>query len=184
MKTLSVAAGLALACAVPLAAHAEKLKVKLSGFQETPLTLSSPGSAEFEAQIKGKGDDATIEWTLSYQDLPTTVQQAHIHFGARAITGGISIFLCTNLGNGPAGTQACPASPATITGVIDAADVIGPAGQGIAAGELAEIIAAIRAGVAYVNVHTVQFPGGEIRGQFRRHHGERDHHGDGDDHRH
>jgi hypothetical protein len=165
MKTLSVAAGLALACAVPVAAHAEKLKVTLSGFQETPATLSSPGSAEFEAQIREH--DTLIEWKLSYRDTPTAVQQAHIHFGARAISGGISIFLCTNLGNGPAGTQLCPASPATITGSIAAADVIGPAAQGIAAGELAEIIDAIRAGFAYVNVHTVQFPGGELRGQFK-----------------
>ena len=186
MKTLSVAAGLALACAVPLAAHAEKLKVKLSGFQETPLTLSSPGSGEFEAQIKGKGDDATIEWTLSYRGL-VEVQQAHVHFGQRATSGGISFFLCTNLGNAPVTVptpKPCPLEMGTVTGVTTAADVFGPAGQGIAAGELAEIIAAIRAGFAYANVHTKQFPGGEIRGQFRRHHGERDHHGDGDDHRH
>jgi hypothetical protein len=43
------------------------------------------------------------------------------------------VFLCTNLGNGPAGTQACPAAPATITGTLRPADVIGPTGQGITA---------------------------------------------------
>ncbi len=47
-----------------------------------------------------------------------------------------------------------------------AAHVIGPSGQGISAGEFDEIVAAIRAGVAYVNVHTTGFPGGEIRGQI------------------
>jgi len=170
MKTLSAAAGLALACAVPLAAHADKLKTNLSGFQETPATLSSPASGEFEAEIREH--DTLIVWTLSYRGFPTAVQQAHIHFGARGIGGGISIFLCTNLGNGPMGTQACPqpttATPTvTITGVADATSVIGPAGQGIAAGELAEIIAAMRAGFAYANVHSAQFPGGEIRGQFK-----------------
>jgi hypothetical protein len=57
-----------------------------------------------------------------------------------------------------------------------AADVIGPAGQGIAAGEFDELVAAMTAGVTYVNVHTADgitppntgsgdFPGGEIRGQ-------------------
>lgn len=174
MKKLSAVAALVAACAVPLAAQAEKLKVKLSGFEETPLTLSSPGFAEFEARI-ARGD-GSISWELTYGGLPTTVQQAHIHFGARAITGGISIFLCTNLGNGPAGTQPCP-QMGTIGGVIHAADVIGPAGQGIAAGELNEIIAAIRAGVAYVNIHTQAFPGGEVRGQFdaRGHRGDHDH---------
>jgi CHRD domain-containing protein len=40
--------------------------------------------------------------------------------------------------------------------------------QQIVAGELDEVIAAIRAGVAYVNVHATPLnPGGEIRGQIR-----------------
>src|SRR6266511_100694 len=81
-------------------------------------------------------------------------------------SGGIVVFLCSNLGNGPAGTQACPAAPATITGTLRAADVIGPAGQGIAAGEFAEFLAAIRAGVTYVNIHSSIYPGGEIRAQI------------------
>jgi hypothetical protein len=76
------------------------------------------------------------------------------------------VFLCTNLGNGPAGTQACPASPATISGVITAADVIGPTAQGIEAGALDELIAAIRAGLTYVNIHTSTWPAGEIRSQI------------------
>jgi hypothetical protein len=165
MKKHFAAAAALFACTLPFAAHAEKFALKLTGFQETPLTLSSPASGEFEARIVDQ--DSQIDWELSYRGFPTNVLQAHIHFGARAITGGISIFLCTNLGNGPAGTQPCP-QMGTISGHIRAADVIGPAGQGIAPGELAEIIAAIRAGVAYVNVHTTQFPGGEIRAQFHR----------------
>ena len=47
-----------------------------------------------------------------------------------------------------------------------AADVIGPAGQGIEAGNLAEILAAMRAGHAYANVHSSKWPGGEIRAQL------------------
>ena len=94
------------------------------------------------------------------------MQQAHIHLGQRAQSGGIAVFLCTNLANGPAGTQACPAPPATITGTITPADVIGPAAQGIAAGEFGELTDAIRAGVTYVNVHSSLYPGGEIRAQL------------------
>jgi hypothetical protein len=55
----------------------------------------------------------------------------------------------------------------SVNGVVTAADVIGPAGQRIAAAEFAEVISAIRSGVAYANLHSSKFPGGEIRGQLR-----------------
>ncbi len=54
----------------------------------------------------------------------------------------------------------------TVTGTITPANVIGPAAQGIAAGQWDKIVAAMRAGVAYANVHTTNFPQGEIRGQI------------------
>jgi uncharacterized protein YdeI (BOF family) len=66
-----------------------------------------------------------------------------------------------------AGTQPCPAPPATISGTITAADVTNLANErGISAGELDELIAAIRAGATYVNVHSTRWPGGEIRSQI------------------
>jgi opacity protein-like surface antigen len=136
----------------------------LSGYQETPLTISTTGGGTFTAKIANDGE--SFEWTLSYEALEGSVLQAHIHFGAAATSGGISIFLCTNLGNGPVGTQVCPAAPATISGVARPADVIGPAGQGIEAGAFGEIVAAMRAGFAYANVHSTKWPGGEIRGQL------------------
>ena len=59
-----------------------------------------------------------------------------------------------------------------MTGTIRPADVIGPVGQGIDAGQFAELVAAIRAGVTYVNVHSTKYPGGEIRAQLGQgHHG-------------
>jgi hypothetical protein len=51
--------------------------------------------------------------------------------------------------------------------VITAEDVIGPSGQGITAGEFAELLRHIRRGRAYANVHSTQSPGGEIRGQIQ-----------------
>jgi CHRD domain-containing protein len=152
-----------------------KIDVRLSGFQETLVALSTPGNGHFRARINK--DETEIAWELSYGDLTGNVTQSHIHFGARAQTGGVSVFLCTNLGNGPAGTQACPASAPEdnpLTGTATAANVIGPAAQGIAAGEFSELLAAIRGGVAYVNVHSTQYPGGEIRAQFPGDH-DRDH---------
>jgi hypothetical protein len=144
------------------------IQERLSGYEEDPLVISTTGSGEFRAQINGRAQEIT--YRLGYRALEGTVTQAHIHLGGKAQSGGISVFLCSNLGNGPAGTQACPAAPATITGTIRPADVIGPAGQGVTAGQFDELVAAIRAGVTYVNVHSSLYPGGEIRAQLGHHH--------------
>ena len=50
--------------------------------------------------------------------------------------------------------------------MIEPDDVVGPTGQGIAAGEWEEFLDALRAGVTYANVHTVNRGGGEIRAQL------------------
>lgn len=123
--------------------------------------VSTTGSGKFTATVRN--DPLRIDYRLSYQNLegtPTT--QAHIHFGQKHTVGGVSVFLCG--GNKPP----CPPTatpPGGITGTITAADVIGPAGQGIEPTNIVELIAAMRAGVTYVNVHTGKWPGGEIRGQ-------------------
>jgi hypothetical protein len=140
---------------------------RLNGYNENP-TLSTAGSGSFRAVVNERTQEIT--YTLSYANLEGTVTQAHIHFGNPWVNGGISVFLCTNLGNGPAGTQACPPAPATITGTLRPADVIGPAGQGIAAGEFAELVAAVRAGTTYANVHSTLYQAGEIRAQLEHHH--------------
>jgi hypothetical protein len=140
------------------------VSASLTGYSEVPLALSSPGRGLFKATVDKRKQE--IRYLLAYDRLPTTVDQAHIHFGSKSQAGGVSAFLCTNLGNGPAGTQGCPAS-GTITGVLTAADVVGPSAQGIAAGEFRELVDAIEARTAYVNVHTTQYAAGEIRGQLR-----------------
>ena len=134
------------------------------GYQEVP-AISTTGNGTFEAKVNEDG--SSFDWTLSYSGLEGSITQSHIHFGQRSVSGGISIFLCSNLGNGPAGTPPCPPSPATISGTADVTDMTnGALAQGIAAGEFDEILAAIHAGKAYANVHTTTWPGGEIRGQL------------------
>ena len=153
------------ASTVVLAQGFKKISEILTGYEETPSAVSTTGTGTFNARISN--DESRIDWELSYSDLEGAVQQAHIHFGQKSVTGPITVFLCTNLGNGPAGTQPCPAPPATISGTIVAADVTNLANErGISAGELDEVIAAIRAGATYVNVHSTRWPGGEIRAQI------------------
>jgi hypothetical protein len=144
-----------------------RIEAQLSGFNETPQTLSTPASGTFEAKIT-QGN--TIEYQLTFNNLESFVTQAHIHFGAPGLSGGIAAWLCGTLANpGPEGTPSCGemATAGTVTGTITADDVVGPAGQGIAPTEFAELITAIHAGFSYANVHSTVRGGGEIRGQIK-----------------
>ena len=163
-------------------------KAKLTGYEEaTPLSLSTSATGTFKATLNDAGDQ--LSYTLSYagpfdaKDPAGTVTQSHIHFGEPAMNGGVSAFLCTNLGNGPAGTPACPTASGTVTGTITAAQVVGPGVQGIQPGEFVELVRALRAGAAYANVHTNNFPAGEIRGQISSH-GDEDNQGHDNKHKH
>lgn len=152
-------------------------RAQLVGFNEVP-AVSTPAGGSFRAQLNEMG--TVLTFSLSYSGLAFNASQSHIHFGQHHTNGGISVWLCQSATNpAPAAVQtrvaACPERETgkPITGTLTAADVLGPTGQGIAANEFAELVAALRAGAAYVNVHSgvggatpVGFPGGEIRGQI------------------
>jgi hypothetical protein len=130
---------------------------RLSGLEEVPV-ISTEGTGKFKAEIHSD----RIDYKLSYRDLEGGgVLFAHIHLGQRTANGGVAAFLC-----GGGGKDPCPPSPATVRGTIRPADVIGPTNQGIPAGAFDELVDRIEDGVTYANVHTSQFPGGEIRGQI------------------
>ncbi len=133
----------------------------LVGYQENP-DISTVATGSFDVAIEDAAQTLTYE--LSYSGLEGTVQQAHIHFGKRAVNGGITVFLCTNLGNNPTAPP-CP-QEGTVSRTVGAADIIGPAGQGIEPLAFEELVAAMRAGHTYANVHSTKWPGGEIRAQI------------------
>jgi hypothetical protein len=176
-KRISFSAfGAALLAAFALTAHddrdGEKLHASLIGFQEVP-AIASTGTATFRARIAD--DDLSFDWELTFSGFTTAdpVTQSHIHVGQKAVAGAIVIFLCTNLGNAaPPGVTvaACPTTAGTVTGTATAANVIGVPAQGVAAGDFATVLQAIRAGVAYANIHTTAHPPGEIRGQISHEH--------------
>lgn len=141
--------------------------------EEVP-ALSSVASGRFRATIDRANQ--TISYELSYEGLEGAPAQAHIHVGQRRVNGGVSVFLCGNAPAVPPATfpqpPACPPSPATITGVLTAANIVGPAGQGIApsvgtVNEFDELVNMIGQGLSYANVHSDKFPGGEVRGQVQ-----------------
>ena len=137
----------------------------LNGYEENP-DVSTVAGGSFNVSISPDG--STLSYQLSYSGLEAPVQQAHIHFGKPAVNGGVSIFLCAN-GTFRTGQRAdlpeCPQA-GTVVDDVDMTAVIGPNVQGIEPGALGELIAAMRLGHTYANVHTMRFPGGEIRAQI------------------
>ncbi len=151
-----------------LADDNDGFRAKLEGYQEVP-AVSSPGSGKFMARILA---DGSIQYELSYKDLEGTPFMSHIHLGQKHTSGGIMVWLCGNApdANPPGGTPACPVPGGTVTGNLTAANVVGPAAQLVTAGELADLVNALKAGAAYVNVHSTKVRSGEIRGQVKGDH--------------
>jgi hypothetical protein len=140
-----------------------KTRAKLTGFQEVP-ALVTAGSGTFKAKINKSAN--TIDFVLRYEDLPTAPNRAHIHLEQRSNNGPIVVDLCGDT------KPACPPSPGTVRGTITQGDIKPQPQQGVTT--MAHLITAIRGGITYANVHTAQYPGGEIRGQIGGN-------GDGDD---
>ena len=165
-------------------ANAQEYHAKFSGFNEVgPLNaetgaILSDGMATLTVKVDKAASTATYSLTIN-NGLSAPVTQAHIHFGKVHVPGGVIVFLCTNLGNGPAGTPACPTPSGTVTGTLMAGSVVGPAAQNITPGDFDGLTDALESNTAYGNIHTTKFPAGEIRGQVRR---DRDRDDDDDHH--
>lgn len=152
------------AAMVASAATRFTVRTNLSGYMEVP-AISTTAHGTFRAEITTGNK---IKYRLWYADVEgVSITQAHIHFGQKGVNGGITVFLCSNLGNGPAGTPPCPASPGEVTGTLTADDMVDLSAQGIEAGEFGELKRAIRGGFTYVNIHSETYAGGEARGQLR-----------------
>ena len=85
------------------------------------------------------------------------VEAAHIHLGMPGEDGPVVAFLF----DGDFSTDASGVGTLS-TGVLTDSDLMGP----LEGDTLAELVAEMEAGNAYVNVHTTQHPAGEIRGQL------------------
>jgi hypothetical protein len=139
-----------------------RFTAKLSGFNEVP-PIQTNGTGTVRLTV----NKDSITYRETFSGLTSNTTQSHLHFGQRAVNGGVFVFLCSNLGNGPAGTPACPLNGGTVTGTITAASFIAVAAQNVTAGDFQGALRIIRAGDAYANVHSANFPAGEIRGQVK-----------------
>ena len=170
-RTWAIAALVVLALAVASIALASGLHhghgrfgTRLSGFNEVPPILSN-GKASVRITINGSSLTYQLKLSGAFS---SNVTQSHLHFGEPGVNGGIFLFLCSNLGNGPAGTPACP-QQGTVTRTVTAGDFISIAAQNVPAASFDSAVRILRSGDTYANVHTVNFPAGEIRGQVSVH---------------
>jgi hypothetical protein len=168
----AILSGLTVAPAVLAAPHTEEFNAVFSGFNEVGAlnaqtgAILSPGRATLELELNRANQ--TLAFTLKFSGLSAPVTQAHIHFGKVHMAGGVMVFFCSNLASPPPGTLPCPANGGTVTGMLGAANVLGPATQGVPAGDFQAIVDALQSDTAYANIHTTAFPAGEIRGEIRR----------------
>jgi hypothetical protein len=132
----------------------------LSGRNEIPAN-DSAGRGISLLHLDREGD--TLFYWLRVRHL-AGITQAHIHCGSEDVNGPVVAFL---FGPVPAGSD----ENGTIArGSVTAADVIPRPDSPECPGGVADfedLVAKLRSGDAYVNVHTLTFPGGEIRGQVR-----------------
>ncbi len=119
------------------------IKTTLTSRQEVPKPTGNVGRARgtFTAIVAKSGRSARLSWRLTFARLTGRAVAAHIHIGPRGRAGGVAVALC-----GPCRS-----------GVRKQNVTLRPA-----------VVAALEAGRAYVNVHTAQNPGGEVRGQIAR----------------
>ncbi len=129
----------------------KEFEAELSGDNEVPPV---PTEASGEAEFRVKRNRTEVHYEIEVDDLADAVA-AHIHVGEAGVNGGVAVTLFS------------PTTPVTVdgeltSGVITAGDLVGP----LAGMELTDLLELLETGGAYVNVHTVANPPGEIRGQI------------------
>ena len=137
-------------------AQSQHFVAVLSGDEEVPPNDSrARGNADFALSADG----TVLEYRLTTAGL-TGITQAHIHLAAAGVNGPFVVFL---FGLVPEGVTE---NGILASGSITDADLIPNPDIGFG-GTMAELVAAMRAGGAYVNAHTLELRGGEVRGQIR-----------------
>ena len=175
MRCLSTVSLASAACLLLLAASASaqvRQAEKLRGGNENPPVITD-GTGNFRAERVGDQIDFRLRYDLLSEDIEENdVTQAHLHIANPGNNGGITVFLCSTLGNEPDGVtpRACPPSPGEVEGAIvadDVLEVVDGTTTVIEAGDLDGLFRLMSQGAIYANAHSDDHPAGEVRGQVR-----------------
>lgn len=158
MKFLGLCTGalvLVLVLSTQASAQTITLTTNLNGGEETPiLNTGAVGTADVSVDITNR----EIVVTLNIFNIPTTTIAGHIHVGPKNIAGPVVI-------NFPAAVVGKIGDFAMSFRLGERDFVARPT---IGIHTIDDAIQAIVNGNSYVNIHSTQFPGGEIRGQLTR----------------
>ena len=138
----TLAAVTLVAAGLAAAAQIYKVSATLNAAQEVPKQVVKAPNAKgtFSGTYVEHGKRATLTWKLTYSGLTGRATAAHIHLGKPGVMGNVIVPLC-----------AAKCRP----GMTGSATIA------------SKIVADIKAGKTYVNVHTARNPAGEIRGQVK-----------------
>ncbi|MBS0001145.1 MAG: CHRD domain-containing protein [Cyclobacteriaceae bacterium] len=124
----------------------------LSGDEEVPpVETNAVGQVKFQLSADG----SELYYKLIVANI-NNVLASHIHLAPAGVSGLVVAFLFP-------GPLVPSANGILAEGTITSANLIGP----LAGKTLADLVSAINDGQTYVNVHTIAFGGGEIRGQIK-----------------
>ncbi|HEX6947655.1 MAG TPA: CHRD domain-containing protein [Acidimicrobiia bacterium] len=131
----------------------------LTGDNEIPAT-GSAGQGQVMFKLDRDGDSMGFKLIVANIE---DVIMAHIHCGSSDVNGPVTVFLFG------------PSDPVDVDGILSQGtitpeDVIPIPDSAVCPGGISgfdDLLEKMRSGGAYVNVHTVLNPGGEIRGQLR-----------------
>lgn len=147
---LALVMSLLMATAAMAQGNDRNFTASLKGRNEVP---ARDTNAQGEAIVRFSKDGDSLSYKLIVANIEN-VLAAHIHCGEAGE-------------NGPVGVTLFGGGPVTVNGIL-AQDTVSAPDDGNACGweTLEDVQDAILADAAYVNVHTLQFPPGEIRGQL------------------
>lgn len=161
VKPLLLAATLTLS-AGPQAAVFEFVATLLGGAENPPVTSPGTGTAKLFFDDIAQ----TLDVFVAFAGLLSPTRDAHIHCCVDP-AGNAPVAIGFMASGFPIGVTA--GSYENIFDLTDSSIYTAgflAAGGGTAAGASAHLLTNLQAGMAYVNIHTNQFPGGEIRGQL------------------
>lgn len=128
----------------------------LSGDQEVPPVETN---ARGQASFRLSKDGSSISFQVNVANIEN-VTMAHIHAAPAGQNGGVVVWLYPSAP--PMQLLPGKTNGILVQGVITQDDLVGSLeGQ-----ELSDLLELFATGWAYVNVHTLQFPAGEVRGQI------------------